>query len=307
MIQRALRPLTLLSLLALFGLNCEKTIYTTDTEWPSFAVRPHVSAVTDTSVTIVFRTNEACRFLLQLGVTTDYDTALADSELAETHQVHLNQLESWTSYHYRVAIYDAEDNGPVFSADSTFRTLHNEWSYLREGWKAFATQYYGGARDFFNLARTLNPTNAEILTALAWVQIKDDSLAAALQRLHEIRQYYPFLPVALTAEAYIRLLQDSVQQTIDLCQSVLTGQPEWSYPLNPHIGYPLLRFMLAQAYFHLELFAQAQAQLDLIWPANGLDPNWPATWQVNGQDYSAYELALIAAISYLPTVAGFVI
>jgi hypothetical protein len=57
-----------------------------------------------------------------------------------------------------------------------------------------------------------------------------------------------------------------------------------------------LHLVIAQASAQLARYADAQAELDLLDPANGLDPNDDETWVVDGTTYGTYREALFAAI-----------
>ena len=65
-----------------------------------------------------------------------------------------------------------------------------------------------------------------------------------------------------------------------------------------------MRLLLAQCWFRLgeEWFDEAQAQVDILDPANGLDPSDPATWSVGGTTFDSYGAALMTAIMELESL-----
>ena len=59
---------------------------------------------------------------IELGLTDQYDIQFVDSAPKVIHQVGLGNLQTNTTYHYRVGAEDQRGNGPTFSADFTFTT-----------------------------------------------------------------------------------------------------------------------------------------------------------------------------------------
>ena len=81
-----------------------------------------VSAITETSATISWTTNEPADTQVEYGLTTTYGTLTPlDASLVISHAVTLSGLTAGTVYHYRVISKDAAQNVAV-SADATFTT-----------------------------------------------------------------------------------------------------------------------------------------------------------------------------------------
>ncbi|MGR9117477.1 MAG: LamG-like jellyroll fold domain-containing protein, partial [Gammaproteobacteria bacterium] len=79
------------------------------------------AAVTETTATITWETNEASDSAVQYGATTSYGLNTGSSVLATTHSVTLNNLTAGTLYHYRLSSKDSSGNTGS-SADLTFAT-----------------------------------------------------------------------------------------------------------------------------------------------------------------------------------------
>jgi hypothetical protein len=106
------------------------------------------------------------------------------------------------------------------------------------------------------------------------------------------------MPLTLAAKALLAQMDGQPDEVIAYCQIILNREPEWEYFHNPSLNIKLVRLLQAEAYVQTNQTTNAQTQLDLVWPDNGLDPNIPDTWVINGETYVDYTLALLAAIHY---------
>jgi hypothetical protein len=83
------------------------------------------SAITSSSATISWNTNEPADSQVEYGVTSAYGSATSlNSAQVTTHSLTLSALTPLTLYHYRVKSKDAAGN-PAVSGDSTFTTSAN--------------------------------------------------------------------------------------------------------------------------------------------------------------------------------------
>lgn len=284
--------------------QCEKVTYTYDDEKPGIVAQPIVLQVTDSTATIEWATDEACHVKIKYGPTTAYGQVCEDPENREIHQLTLTGLEPYMQYHYRIYNWDFADNGPVKSADTTFTTLPNAYSYLRDGWSAYVAGDLGLARQLFNESLSRNALFADVFAAFGWLQLRLDSLAAAQASFNAALAVESQAPIALAGLAVLSMVEDQPSNTIAHTTAILSVNPQWTYKYNPKINAQRLRLMLAEAYFLTGQIPQAQAQLDLLWPDNKLDPNVSATWKVKKQSYTSYESAFLAALNYLSQQIG---
>jgi hypothetical protein len=80
------------------------------------------SALTGTSVTVTWTTNEPADSQVEYGITTSYGTSTTlDTSPVLTHSVPITGLTATTLYHYRVKSKDTAGN-PTTSGDNTFTT-----------------------------------------------------------------------------------------------------------------------------------------------------------------------------------------
>ncbi|OGL69480.1 hypothetical protein A3D60_04140 [Candidatus Uhrbacteria bacterium RIFCSPHIGHO2_02_FULL_47_29] len=99
------------------------TLTVFDTSAPTLTTTPTASGTTSTGATISFVTSEPTTATIEYGVTSQYgQTATSQPTPQTTHAITLANLQSGTTYHYRVKVKDASNN-EVSSLDSTFATL----------------------------------------------------------------------------------------------------------------------------------------------------------------------------------------
>jgi len=297
-----MRRTTLLYILLLSGIiwlaHCQKTIYTYDAEEPQFLSSPVVLEVTDTTATIFWEMDEACHAKIKYGPTTKYGQTCEVSENRQRHWVILSGLEPYTLYHYKVYNWDFANNGPLKTADLTFHTLHNEHSLVREGWRCYAAGKLDSARYYYDNAYQINPLSAEIWACLGWWWLRNGQLDSARAHFAQALFFGPTQPVALAGLATLAMVNNEPAKAIGYLSTILDAIPAWQYAYYPPLNHKRLRLQLAEAYFQTGQYFQAQQQLDLVWPANGLNPDITTTWKVNGVTYDSYAAALFAAIEY---------
>jgi len=294
---------TLFLILTLF-FNCEKITYTFDDTDPQISISPTVTSTTDSTATIYWETNEACHIEVKYGISTDYDSVYKGEENRELHTVTLSGLIPYTEYHYKVYNWDFADNGPIKSDDLTFHTIHNEYSFLREGWVQYSGGNYSAALSLFYESFNRNPFIPATYAAMGWAQLRLDSLGAARESFATAYLLNPYLNINLAGLAILSMIDNQPENAINYANQVLSNDPEWIYEYNESISNLTMHLILAEAYYQLQQIEKAQYELDIAWPENGLDPNIPATWVIGEQEYESYAEALIAAIIYTANNSG---
>ena len=89
---------------------------------PLIEAGPIVTALSPTSASIIWATDESGTSSLEYGTSIAYGYNKSSSQLKHGHLMVLSGLVSNTTYHFRVASSDAFGNGPTSSADHTFIT-----------------------------------------------------------------------------------------------------------------------------------------------------------------------------------------
>ncbi|OGL86151.1 hypothetical protein A3I40_03370, partial [Candidatus Uhrbacteria bacterium RIFCSPLOWO2_02_FULL_48_12] len=99
------------------------TLTVSDTTAPTFTTSPSASGLTPSGATISFGTSEPTTSVLDYGVTSQYGSTAQNQASAQTsHAITLTNLQSDTTYHYRVRIKDSSGNEASF-LNQTFKTL----------------------------------------------------------------------------------------------------------------------------------------------------------------------------------------
>ncbi len=89
---------------------------------PQIISGPNESMSIGNSVTIFWETDESATSIVEYGNTDSYGSVVQDTNLVSIHQIILNNLQTNTTYHYRVGSVDAKGNGPAYSLDFLFAT-----------------------------------------------------------------------------------------------------------------------------------------------------------------------------------------
>ena len=99
-----------------------RTVNMPDTTAPIIVEGPMAINVTDTSATIIWRTDEPSTSGVSFNDGTVYHI-YSDNNLTTFHSIQLTGLTSNTAYTYVVSSKDTFGNGPTLSSDKTFTTL----------------------------------------------------------------------------------------------------------------------------------------------------------------------------------------
>ena len=89
---------------------------------PKIISGPNAAEIGAHSVHIVWSTDEPADSKVDYGKSENYDKAVIDDRLVTFHDLAVGELNSNTTYHFRVSSTDSLGNGPVQSADQTFIT-----------------------------------------------------------------------------------------------------------------------------------------------------------------------------------------
>ncbi len=90
---------------------------------PTLITKVQVSQLTETGVTITWKTNHASSSKVRYGLTIDYGSEVSNSALVTNHSLTLTNLVPGTRYHYEVL---STGNTTAIDADATFTTIAQE-------------------------------------------------------------------------------------------------------------------------------------------------------------------------------------
>lgn len=177
---------------------------------------------------------------------------------------------------------------------------------LANGWTQFEAGDYERADAYFLSALATDSTLAEAHTGLGWSAAFAGDLEAASDRFTRALILAPVNTDALAGAAAVALARGNRADAITNARAAIDGDLAWTFDHKDGVDVEDLRLVLAQALV-LEgaaRYAEAQAELDLLDPENGLDAGEPASWVVGSAIYASYGEALVAALEDVEVRVG---
>lgn len=172
------------------------------------------------------------------------------------------------------------------------------------GWDAFAQGDYALAETHFLAALDVDSTLAEAHTGLGWSRGYDgrmDEAAASFERAVILDTNDPDAAGGLAA---VSLVSGNTAGAVSSAELALAIDPGWAFAHRAGVDFEDLRLIIAQARSLDGEYADAQDQIDLLDPENGLDPATPATWVVADVAYETYAEALLAELEEIERRVG---
>lgn len=168
------------------------------------------------------------------------------------------------------------------------------------GWRAFEGGDLARAETYFALAVAAEGARAEAHSGLGWTRAYLGDLeraAASLERAATL-DFGATGADARAGLAAVRLALGRPASAVTPALEALAIAPAWRFPHRAGVDSLDLWLLLAEAYVLAggTHDAEAQAWLDRLAPANGLDPRDPATWRVGNRRFASYREALLEAI-----------
>jgi tetratricopeptide (TPR) repeat protein len=174
------------------------------------------------------------------------------------------------------------------------------------GWTAWEAGDYTTARTHFLTAVSEDDGYADAHHGLGWAQAFLGSLPQAVTAFTNAKSEGLDTPDPDAGLAVVLRDLPNLDGAIASALAVLDASSAWSFSHRPSIDWHDLRLILAQCYFRKgpDTYDEAQAQVDILDPANGLDPASPPTWTVGAITYDTYAEALLMAIEALEAAIG---
>jgi tetratricopeptide (TPR) repeat protein len=176
---------------------------------------------------------------------------------------------------------------------------HNE-----AGWSSYANGHYTNAHASFEKALGLEAGLIEARLGLAWCEAHDGEYSTALDDFDEVMETGEYVADAFAGRAATALAVSQDSLAIASAESTLARDPVYEFSRHDKYNWRDLRLIMAQAYFALAQYSDAQAQVDILDPDNGLDPENPDSWEVDGVTHPTYEAALAMEIELLWSMEG---
>ncbi len=273
---------------------------------PPLVPRGVVGSVSGTTVKIFWTSNfesDFSHYLLYMGTRTD-SMYSHGGEITLT-SIFLSNLTAGTTYHFAVSAVDESGNESERSTILSLVPTSATWS-TSLGWISFTAGDYSAALGHFQTARGLANDHTEAFLGLGWSYLMLDDLSNARV---EFQQAIVLGLQTKDADAGLAVIYREVPNlllAISHALTVLGSDPLWVFTHRTSIDYRDMRLLLAQCYFRQgeAWFDEAQAQVDILDPANGLDPQDQGTWLVGGTAYATYGSALMTVIMDLGLLIG---
>jgi tetratricopeptide (TPR) repeat protein len=175
---------------------------------------------------------------------------------------------------------------------------------LTTAWEKFEAGLYEEAVDAFrSVLGKLSAADdlAEGYSGLGWSYAFSDELDSAASAFESALEKSGVADAAAGLAAVSLVLED-YESAISEANRALGIDPTWSFDHHSGIDHLDLRLILAQAYFALgpSSYENAQAQIDILSPENGLDPTDSGTWG----GHPTYGAALLSTIQQLEETIG---
>jgi tetratricopeptide (TPR) repeat protein len=189
-----------------------------------------------------------------------------------------------------------EDEGP---GSGMTAAQHNE-----EGWGSYLLGDYADARSHFSDALGLDPNLVEARLGLAWSEAQEGKYPSAVRDFDQVLASGVLMEDAFAGRAAAALEVPDDSLAVASAESTLARDVHYFFNRRPEYNFYDLRLILAQAYFALSRYSEAQDQVDILDPDNGLDPADSESWVVGGTGYPTYEASLAVLIEHLWAFEG---
>jgi len=242
-------------------------------------------------------------YLLYQGTTSTSLTGTGENITATSKNV--TGLTLGTTYYFYVTAVD--EGGNESTPSSTVQARATSLTYETSlGWTEFEAGEYNTSKACFQTALQFDASHADASSGLGWSNAMLGSLSDA------VTAFLAANSAGLTTEdanaglavAY-RDLPD-LNNAISYANTVITNEPSYVFSHRTSIDYKDMHLVMAQCYYRLgeSSFSDAQAQVDILDPGNGLDPGTPGTWVVDSVTYNTYAEALLMKIEELEASIG---
>lgn len=169
-----------------------------------------------------------------------------------------------------IAIFAGCVNGP----DDTIALpeFGDYYTKVAEGWLTFEAQNYDDAIKIFQDASEIEPLLSEAYLGLGWCYAMLDQMANSLAAFKPAIEREPDLPHGYASRAFVYLAQNEYANAVEDADSAISlSGDEYVYGQVPAVRTYSLRLLMVESYYALGQYPEAQVQLDILNPKNGLD------------------------------------
>lgn len=222
-----------------------------------------------------------------------------------TNSKTLTDLTEGTTYYFYVTAVDEAGNEGTASSIVEARATSVTYE-TTQGWSEFESASYDTAVTYFNNALGLDSNHADASSGLGWSKALLGFLSEAVTALQTANSLGLTTQDANAGLAVVYRDLPNLESAISHAGTVVGNEPSYSFSHRPSIDYKDMHLVMAQCYYRQgeASFPDAQAQVDILYQNNGLDPDTPSTWVVGGQTYQTYAEALLMKIEELEASIG---
>ncbi len=284
---------------------CSKNGSGVDTTPPAVP-RGVLATVTCTLVKVFWLGNtdpDFSYYLVYMGTRSDSLTDIGE-ELTQTSRF-FEGLTPGTTYFFAVSAVDEAGNESDPSVTVSAEPTSAEHA-TSVGWTEFEAGAYGDALAAFHVALNLDENYAEAYLGRGWSHLFRDDLSNARVALQAAISKGLTTVDANAGLAIVFREVPDLPSAISQALTVVTSDADWAFSHMSSVDYRDMHLLLAQCYFRQgeAWFDEAQAQVDILDPSNGLDPADSGTWSAGGETFSTYGAALMTVIMELETAIG---
>jgi tetratricopeptide (TPR) repeat protein len=166
---------------------------------------------------------------------------------------------------------------------------------VADGWINFKLGDYQNGIIHFKDAMDDDPSLSAAYLGLGWCYAMIDDFQSSLPNFDVTISIEPDSPDAYAAKSFIYLAQNEYESAVKPAeQAILLGGEDYVFSQIPDVGTRNLRLLMAESHYALGQYKDAQTQINILEPDNGLDQN--------SRNYKRELILKIESLKYAGTV-----
>ena len=143
---------------------------------------------------------------------------------------------------------------------------------IEEAWVEFESVNYNNAIASFREASEMDPLRSPAYLGLGWCYALLDGMDNSLSNFDIFITKESESPDGYAAEAFVFLAQNEYEKAITAANEAISlGGDGYVFSHIPDVQTRSLRLLIAESYYAIGQYEDAQAQIDILEPDNGLD------------------------------------
>jgi len=290
----------ILAALFLFTINCEKEVIKVkdDKDLPIIETAPSVIALSDTTATIFWETDEPCSVQVFYGLVSSQDTLVqSDAEFRQIHVITLENLLLSSEYFYLTASTDVAGN-VTSTAGSAFTSTADTVNFLQYAWEKFSEGFYQQSLDYFQQYYSFNPEEPDALAGAGWCYLKIDSLDPAISAFDEVLETDGLYVSALMGISVSYYKNDDYFSTIQYCEELFLVDSLYTFQHDSAYSPQLIRFITLDSYSTLNMIDEAVYYINNYFSGFYINSE-DSLWTVGDSTYVEIESAVSVTVDLI--------